>query len=1089
MRIAVRKLRRRLAHLCRGVKMGLSYADAVVLAGGRNSRTVAALDHLTGGVLLAAAATGAGFALSLFDAKSELARLSDEVVRKVGQRLRKVDRFTRSQRLAAAHSVLVLSAYFDALAGGGLPFPAKDLEFTKAEQVSMATGTAPGSSRLSGLAVGLLRPEVPMPAPQRPYEETLAAMRCFYVALSAEVAQFISGLTVWDRLDEQHRARLAAALSGDLPDQALARYEERFRQLAAEFPEVAFWANLVDHQATRADVRRLSTGMAGMERILADISAGRLPDDRRLALSRAYQAVLRQPVLTSADAPHGLRLPLLGEAYVNPDFRVVEATRLTERFANESWWKEQRVRDDLEGFLIGHLTSPQAAEAPLLILGQPGSGKSVLTQMLAARLPPDKFLVVRVVLREVPADTDLQSQIEAAVRSATGESLNWPDLARSAAGALPVVLLDGFEELLQATGVSRSDYLDKVAEFQAREAALGRPVAVVVTSRTAVADRAKPPHGMVVARLEPFRETQISHWLGTWNRINAAEFAAHGLRPLTTQAVLEHGDLASQPLLLIMLALYDADANALQHPGIAVGEAKLYERLLVSFVEREFRKSGTDLTGKQFREAVERELLQLSAVAIAMFSRGRQWIRDEELNVDLTALLRSPGGQDGRSDFQAPHTAAQVVVSRFFFVHEAQATRDDARLHTYEFLHDTFGEYLIARLITRELQDLVTAARLAAGRSRPEPADDAFLYALLSYMPLTLRGTIVSFMADTIRSLPRLQRQRLRALVLGLFRDAPAARRDNRYSEYAPLTLSVPTRYAIYLVNLAVLAILAAGDLTGTSLFPGARDPVEGWGKLARLWHSQLPSEGWAGLVDMIALDRIWRRDGRRDIVLRYEARSRARSKRIDLFWSHNLNPDFTYRRSGRPFGWLRNYDAWLREQTWFLCDADGDTFAHALGSFADSEPAICSFHSYWPGENRTVSAAGALITLWMASGSECPADELASAYDTCLEIAIRARFGPNRSKLRERFRMLVLHQLATDWRRLPPAWLGLTITRIRNAASKPSDEVTEPAELLLIASQAIPELMAADFAIPLAGDEGARRAGVARGGARKRIG
>ena len=107
---------------------------------------------------------------------------------------------------------------------------------------------------------------------------------------------------------------------------------------------------------------------------------------------------------------------------------------------------------DLTRFLAGHLTAPVATRAPLLVLGQPGSGKSVLTQMMAARMPPDEFLVVRVVLRDVAADDELQAQIEHAVRTATGESLTWTDLSRSAEGALPVVLLDGFDELLQATG-------------------------------------------------------------------------------------------------------------------------------------------------------------------------------------------------------------------------------------------------------------------------------------------------------------------------------------------------------------------------------------------------------------------------------------------------------------------------------------------------------------------------------------------------------------------------------------------------------------------------------------------------------------
>jgi hypothetical protein len=33
-------------------------------------------------------------------------------------------------------------------------------------------------------------------------------------------------------------------------------------------------------------------------------------------------------------------------------------------------------------------------------------------------------------------------------------------------GALPVVLPDGFDELLQATGVSRSDYLEQVRDLR-----------------------------------------------------------------------------------------------------------------------------------------------------------------------------------------------------------------------------------------------------------------------------------------------------------------------------------------------------------------------------------------------------------------------------------------------------------------------------------------------------------------------------------------------------------------------------------------------------------------------------------------------
>lgn len=1041
--------------------MGLSYADAVRLMGGRDSRTVAALDRLTGGLLLAGTAVGAGFALSLFEAKGELALMSNELVRGLGQRLRGLDRFSRSERLAAAHSVVALTAYFEVLAATSLPFEIGELELTKAEQAVLATGQTPGSKRLGALAAGLLQAEVPIPAPERPYEVTIEAMWVFYGNLSAALTRFVSGLAVWERLDETHRKQFIETLAREVPGWAVARYEELFRELAAEFPEVAFWANLVDHQATRDEVRRLATGMAGLEQTLANFTAGRVSDDRRLGLSRAYRAALQRPVLTGSGGPAGLQLPLLGDAYVNPDFRAAE---VAERFAEESWWAEQAVRDDLEGFLVGYLTAPRATMVPLLVLGQPGSGKSVLTQVLAARLPPAEFLVVRVVLREVAADADLQTQIEHAIRSATGESLAWPELARSADDALPVVLIDGFDELLQATGVSQTDYLVKVAAFQAREADQGRPVAVLVTSRIAVADRAEAVPGMVVVRLEPFREAQISHWLQVWNDASTARLAARGLQPLAPLTVLAHAELASQPLLLLMLALYDADDNQFQRADSGLGEAELYERLLTSFAEREIRKSGADLPEQLFEDAVQRELLRLSVVAFAMFNRGRQWVSDTELDVDLPALLGPSGTQSSLGDLRAPLSAAHIVAGRFFFVHEAQATRDNTKLRTYEFLHATFGEYLIARLVARELSDLTDAARLSTGRNRPVPTDDAFLYALLSFMPLTVRATIVSFLTEQLRALPEPRRQQLYTVLLGLFRDSLGPRRDTLYSEYAPMQLPVPARHAAYSANLAVLAVLSAGKVRGRQLFPAARDPVEDWRNIALLWRSQLPQEGWAGLINDISLDRAWD-NNQRDFVLRPGETTELPAWLPDPHWSENRGPRTTYRQRGLPFGFASVNDSWLRAQARFLCDAGDDALIHALAPLADDfGHAISVFHSYWPEQVRAPSAANALITLWLISSKDGSQDELTAAYDTCLKIAILGRFSPSGTTTRERFRFLVLRQLAMHQPLLPQDWLETVATRIRDAVSKSPNEVYEPAELLRIANETFPELMAASL-------------------------
>src|SRR4029079_17366911 len=85
---------------------------------------------------------------------------------------------------------------------------------------------------------------------------------------------------------------------------------------------------------------------------------------------------------------------------------------------------------------------------------------------------------------------------------------------------------------------------------------------------------ARLPAGALAVRLEPFDDAQIGRWLAVWNRTNA------GLEPLTADVVLRFRALAEQPLLLLMLALYDATDSALQDGAATLDDGQLYERLL-----------------------------------------------------------------------------------------------------------------------------------------------------------------------------------------------------------------------------------------------------------------------------------------------------------------------------------------------------------------------------------------------------------------------------------------------------------------------------------------------------------------------------
>jgi hypothetical protein len=842
----------------------IGYADALKILGAGDSKLLAAIDKLLGGAIMGAAVkTGQLELLVLLHARDELLRQSEGLLSGFSQRVRGARGKNRTDLLVAAHAVVAVNAYFQAMRNLDVPVDLTRLELTKADQLAMAG--APHEIRSRKLADVLIDTPLPRPAPHRPYEQTVRDMKIWYGTMSQRLVDFVKGLVIWDELNETQQDRFCEALLKDLPGQAAAQYEESFRQLATESSEFHMWIYLTDSAASRAQIAKiggdLEIGLAGLQRLLENLAVGHSSSEWPDKLATAYRAQLGRPVVeTSPDEAHaGLAIPSLVDAYVNPRFRVAEYLPGA-RPAEESWWQNAVICDDVQWFLAGYLTSPVAEEVPLLILGQPGSGKSLLTKVLAARLPPEDYLPVRVELRHVAADAPLQDQIETALRNATGERMEWPELARAATDALPVVLLDGFDELLQATGMSRSDYLELVREFQRREADQGRRVAVIVTSRTVVADRLRLPEGTVVAKLEPFDDDQVERWLTVWNGTNSAYLASSQLRPLTARTVLAHRDLAEQPLLLLMLALYDADGNALQQHSDHLARADLYERLLSKFAIRELEKHQPGLDEPARVQLVARELKQLSVVAFAMFNRGKKAVTGDELDADLASLLPQDYRQrEVSGQFSRRLTQAQLAVGRFFFIHRSQALVDEARLNEYEFLHATFGEYLVARLVFHTLDRIVKVSAAddqgSALGSGTGPDDDD-LWDLLSFTPLTDGSQAVGFLAELIQQLEGGRLDAFRHILEVLFRNSLRPR-PKGYGGYAPRRLDVPTRHAAYSANLLVLNVLAAcGPLSTEALLTTEDQAVGEWRRFALLWRSQLDPAGWDGLVNAFTVTR-----------------------------------------------------------------------------------------------------------------------------------------------------------------------------------------------------------------------------------------
>lgn len=181
--------------------------------------------------------------------------------------------------------------------------------------------------------------------------------------------------------------------------------------------------------------------------------------------------------------------------------------------------------------------------------------------------------------------------------------------------------------------------------------------------------------------------------------------------------------MARQPLLLLLLALYDAGGNALQRGTPApLKRSRLYEVLLRDFTERE--------TGGARRVLIDQELVMLGTVALSMLARGRQVITDESLDRDLPALCH--GGEDDGADEHGHVDWARRATERFFFV----------RRNGHAFLHSTFGEFLVAWLAMYALRDLDRRRRHAGDEplALVQSVDDDLLYAVTSHSCLAERG-------------------------------------------------------------------------------------------------------------------------------------------------------------------------------------------------------------------------------------------------------------------------------------------------------------------------------------------------------------
>jgi hypothetical protein len=932
----------------------LTYRDAVRILGARNSPLVTALDKVFGGLLLGATA-GVPELLSIFDAKSELSRLANELVAGGIDKRLKLTQFDRIQRLHAARGVLMVTAYFEAVERVELPFQFSDTGIERKHQIGLVTGTFTAES-LFAVANTILKTDLPLLGVQAGGDSSRQELERFYTTLNKNVRVFIQGLDIWDQLDTTQQGQAEVAL-GRVTGIAMRLFDASMQRLATECPEFAIWLNLSGHKAT---LDQLAILRGAVQALLDRAEPVDQVPPALQGVVRFNRSVLARKLVSAEELPDGLDAPTVDRAYLDPYFRMVEVNAQTP-VNDEDYWSRIPARKDFNQFLLGYLSTPWAWANPLVILGHPGAGKSLLTEVQAARLPSPGFVSVRVPLRDVPADGEIHEQIEYAIRLSTHETVSWPDLARGAGESLLVVFLDGFDELIQATGVSKSDYLMRVKKFQEIEETQGRHVAVIVTSRVTVADRMRIPAGTVAVRLEPFEIHQVEEWVEVWNSVNHDYLVRHDREFLNLDFIDRYLSLASQPLLLLMLAIYHAEGGALLAENAKLSQTELYERLLVRFARREVSKKDS----QDGDPAVERELMVLSVVAFGMFNRGAQWITDAQLADDLIALrITTDSLQTITAKHQHLAGPAKDALGRFFFIHRARTTLTGADLSSYEFLHATFGEYLVVRLIWRCLTDMVERAHAERTRMFPgaQRVDDAELRAFLSYSVLSVRATTVQFLSELIGKTTSEQRTGMRRVLLEAFKALHVPADNSAFSAYQPVEMTQTAQLTTYSANLIVLIVTLDEHVSSEELFPDNEDHLWEWTRLVKLWQSQLKPGEWISMTGKYTVTLFPEQDeeGSAQVTVRDPGSLGPLFRVVSRHIPPNLTDGAFYEF---PLNFFQSAD--------LACDPDMDMIATAFGGENSLLAALIPYHVAEGGELHSIAANVVAATLFHVNGTD----------------------------------------------------------------------------------------------------------------------
>lgn len=722
-------------------------------------------------------------------------------------------------------------------------------------------------------------------------------LEALYLSMAEKLQNFVKNLSFQDTAGEKE-VRTFEKVIKNLPNAAVKRFHDQYLTLCSSFNEFYIFTQIErgKEQNLKWEARyqeilsaamcaqnSAEAGLAGLRKIIEDMPSQIKKEKVQEivnGLVKTYQKGIDQPLIETKSDEEKLTYPLISKAFIPQSYKLLRYSG-KEHLEEKETWEAIKPEQNMESFWAKYCLDPGSVENLLLILGEPGGGKSLLTKILCARMIAPNSICIRIPLREQNVEDEIETIVcrQIAKDGDASEPISTFKWFAEEFQNNPITLLfDGYDEVMQATGGIYRSLLKRIQRFQDVCRNQHRPVRVVVTSRETLIDKADIPKKTVVMKLLEFDKTRKDQWINIWNAHNHRALAEAGIQDFSLpEGNKDTEALSGQPLLLLMLAIYDAnfetETNALKGgQAESLDRTKLYDELLRRFIRRELQKGPRgqgcayeEVSADKRNAMVDEEMKKLGIAALGMFVREKLSLKVEELEGDLAYMKAKAVYYGNRNTTMLKN--AEAVFGSFFFIHDSRRKNgekgendqkdEDEKEAAFEFLHKTFYEFLVADLILQYLIDAVddlSERKHSAKRGeahywealeKPDSLDQAY-YAALNSACLCTEPEIIRMIAEWKDGKLRQYFQEERpdfgsemAQVLSeLFGRHAEIIRTGIFTPFVEKKgglaggKAYPQACAVYLMNLMIMQILASG---------GCRIKSQEWDYISQFLKLNIP--------------------------------------------------------------------------------------------------------------------------------------------------------------------------------------------------------------------------------------------------------